>query len=361
MSRARQELGRTIAGLGQRRPQGIADRIDVHQLYVDDIRARGDLSLGVEKLSNTGFESAVLPWTLGSGDSATRVNTQADTGSWSCRVEENSGTLASIISERMPTAEGKTVHLRNRIRVASGSGDRRSYQAIRFYDSIGTLLLPTIVETVPVSARNQWRDAFVNAVAPDDTTEMEVEIGVERPTNGSLDAFLDTVSVREGSRIEGAHLLDAVVDKLLVTDRLTVNRVTYEPIGCGLARVTSQSIPSGGVSGTPVQWNSEVFDPDGMHSLVINTHLVNLLEDGFYAALAQVVWGSDADAGFTGMTIFNLAGFGYAYRNTHFTGSAASAGAFMLAGQTISLELFQTSGAAINATASLVVARLVMG
>jgi hypothetical protein len=126
-------------------------------------------------------------------------------------------------------------------------------------------------------------------------------------------------------------------------------------MGCSLRRVANQSIPNAGGSDTAVAWDTEDADPQGMHSGSSAT--VTIPADGLWAIATTVTYGSVVGAARALLDIIVNGDATKTYRLPYAgTGEQiVSMGVTipMVAGDTFTVTVYQSSGGANNLTGRL--------
>jgi hypothetical protein len=122
---------------------------------------------------------------------------------------------------------------------------------------------------------------------------------------------------------------------------------------CGVSLVAAQSIPSSTTTWTPVQWTAHA-DCGGMHDTSSNIDSVVVRRDGVYRSQWGVVFGSNG-AGQRGVRILRngsaIAGTTVileATKGVQQTALQTAWTSIMRAGDSLRLEVFQSSGAAVE-------------
>lgn len=231
-SRSRQQLGRTIAGLGQRPVQPVPDRVEFRDVFAENFTMRGSLVLSGEQLLENGtFETTDDPWVLAdSGGLSGRSNAEAHSGSWSLKLHDTLGggsNSASATSERMEARAGRTYRLLFWVNNQSVGEFLGVTATINFYNAAGTLLAATQVLSPSGLPFDTWRAAAGAAVAPEGTVEMGVVLGasaVNITISGSTTtlAYFDDIELEETSVIEGGYNTGGVADDFQVDNDLSV-------------------------------------------------------------------------------------------------------------------------------------------
>ena len=177
----------------------------------------------------------------------------------------------------------------------------------------------------------------------------------------SFSNFGNVLVVSSSTRPTGSSLYEGRVIYETDTDRLLVWNgsawiVMSGRVGARADRVTNQSISNNTV--TSISFDSETADTDGFITPTSTTVTIPSGLDGVYAIFAHCVWASGPGTGCWSSIASSGTRLG-AVANAGDTRSAVSITLPLAAGATISYQVYQISGGAINVTsASLYVYRI---
>ncbi|RKN78813.1 heparin/heparin-sulfate lyase HepB [Paenibacillus ginsengarvi] len=141
-------------------------------------------------LQNGGFDSGLTGWSTLHGNAANMTVTSEIkySGGFSLKIKdmENNASYA-MISDRLPTAEGKQLTASAKLFLAGGSGSVYLY----FYNAAGTMIHS--VFSNKSSPQNEWVDVTITATAPAEAVQVSVVLATSIVNVGT--AYFDNVTL----------------------------------------------------------------------------------------------------------------------------------------------------------------------
>lgn len=124
-------------------------------------------------------------------------------------------------------------------------------------------------------------------------------------------------------------------------------------VGCSVGRPSAQSIPD--ATTTSIQFNNEIADPYGLHSLSVNPERITVDRPGWYAITAGISWAPNATGirqlaiRLNGATSLALSAVQAVTAVGVATQQSVSRVTYLSAGDYLEMRVYQDSGGALDA------------